>query len=1089
MRKFFKLMMSVVAMAAVVSCTTDVTEDLGVKVGGKTQLTLSLDNTRTQLGYKNGTDENATYALTWAVDDQISVNGEISDKLTAANGAGTANATFTFDGELETPYFIAYPAAEKNNQVVFPAEQNYNEENPIENGVTVMYGYSENGKNISINHLTGLLKIGVKGTATLASACISTVDRKPIAGTFNAKYDVEKETLELTSAETVNVINYSFGGGLELNSEKAQYFYVSVPAGTYDELYVLLEDVDGGIMRATVAATSKKPIDAGDVREFSSDLVYAATDTNEVFVISDQQSLYDFRVALESAEATLASDTASEEEKAAATATLQKNAIMVADVDVKPLPEIAHKAITAPNYTGEFNGNGYAIIFNSLYVEDSKTTEPLFNETAATIKGVHLKGVNILSAATSDLGALVNTYTGTSVTHCSAEGKIELDAAAVARVSGLVAYIPHSSTQPFTMTDCVNNCAIDITLNTQNALVFGGCLGQVGSNSSGTTPNQKGLTFTNNVNNATISIDGTSTSDVFGAGILGRVGFYKTNIDNCENNGMVSAHMTKACQIRIAGVTGLVYNSSADTDPIARTNFSNCSNTATISVKNTSETVDGTLTFASGCFAQMENVNKNCGCEITNCNNSGNILLDTTGIDNYNKMTYVGGVIAYSNSSIAVTNCNNTAEKVEVKMTGASESVSVGGVLAMCRVRQKNANTTTTLKNCTNKSDVTATIAKSGLQVYVGGVAGWIYGYSSTTFKYVFEDVHNYGSVKATVNDKIGSKNVTLYLGGILGSDKQHNVTGTPDGSTEGNTGGKDCQFTRCYTHAAEDGSKSLYVMANNVYEVYAGGLIGAAVLNFTMNTCENNLPFLYEGTNVTNRNFYGGLVGKIIPKLNNKTTTIDGFTNNGNITVKPVSEIEYSISGGIAYCDNSGNVSSALNLKNMTNKGNITVTTGKSDGSNYAINHTRIAGLYAMTNRGDTKTCTHTFENLKNFGDISVSKVAATNTDSTKGTITVGGVIGLCYKKTAIASNLYSNCDITVTDCTSGGATRVGALLGGFQSDDIAMGTGNSVGGSVNGVTLTADNYYQYVFSGGTAETCGGVTLLAPIVDTPAEE
>ena len=96
-----------------------------------------------------------------------------------------------------------------------------------------------------------------------------------------------------------------------------------------------------------------------------------------------------------------------------------------------------------------------------------------------------------------------------------------------------------------------------------------------------------------------------------------------------------------------------------------------------------------------------------------------------------------------------------------------------------------------------------------------------------------------------------------------------------------------------------------------------------ATQLNFTMNTCENNLPFLYEGTKVTSRNFYGGLVGKIVPKHAGKTTTIDGFTNNGNITIKPVSENEYSISGGIAYCDN-GDYNLTFNLKNMTNNGNI---------------------------------------------------------------------------------------------------------------------------------------------------------------------
>ena len=51
MKKIYKLFMAVAAVAGVTACTTDATEDLGVNLnGGPTTLTLSLDDTRTQLG-------------------------------------------------------------------------------------------------------------------------------------------------------------------------------------------------------------------------------------------------------------------------------------------------------------------------------------------------------------------------------------------------------------------------------------------------------------------------------------------------------------------------------------------------------------------------------------------------------------------------------------------------------------------------------------------------------------------------------------------------------------------------------------------------------------------------------------------------------------------------------------------------------------------------------------------------------------------------------------------------------------------------------------------------------------------------------
>ena len=93
MKRIYKLFMAVAAVAAV-GCTTDATEDLGVNLnGGPTTLTLSLDDTRTQLGEK----ADDTYPLTWAEGDAISVNGSVSNPLTK-NEAGTKTATFNFQG-------------------------------------------------------------------------------------------------------------------------------------------------------------------------------------------------------------------------------------------------------------------------------------------------------------------------------------------------------------------------------------------------------------------------------------------------------------------------------------------------------------------------------------------------------------------------------------------------------------------------------------------------------------------------------------------------------------------------------------------------------------------------------------------------------------------------------------------------------------------------------------------------------------------------------------------------------------------------------------------------------------------------------
>ena len=72
-----RIFIAVVAMFAY-SCATDATNDLGVNIAGeKTTITLSFEETKTQLGELSG----KTYPLYWSEGDRISVNGIASRSL------------------------------------------------------------------------------------------------------------------------------------------------------------------------------------------------------------------------------------------------------------------------------------------------------------------------------------------------------------------------------------------------------------------------------------------------------------------------------------------------------------------------------------------------------------------------------------------------------------------------------------------------------------------------------------------------------------------------------------------------------------------------------------------------------------------------------------------------------------------------------------------------------------------------------------------------------------------------------------------------------------------------------------------------
>ena len=111
MKNLTRLFVAVAVLFTSFACTTDVTEDLGVNLGGQTTLTLSLEESRTQLGEKT----DGVYPLYWSEGDQISVNGAVSNLLSAEE-AGKASATFAVSG-VTYPYSVVYPASEANRWI------------------------------------------------------------------------------------------------------------------------------------------------------------------------------------------------------------------------------------------------------------------------------------------------------------------------------------------------------------------------------------------------------------------------------------------------------------------------------------------------------------------------------------------------------------------------------------------------------------------------------------------------------------------------------------------------------------------------------------------------------------------------------------------------------------------------------------------------------------------------------------------------------------------------------------------------------------------------------------------------------------
>ena len=652
MKHFAKLFVAVAVLFAY-SCATDSTQDLGVNVGGKTTLTLSLEQTRTQLGEK----ADGVYPLYWSEGDQISVNGVASAPLTASQ-AGKTSATFAVDG-VHTSLNVAYPATVAN-QVLFASQQAHKDNTTFGNNVTTLYGAGSADEGVTLNHLTGVLKIGVTGEATLTHAQISTIDRAPIAGAF----DIDFTSGEVTpSADATAVINYSFGEGVELTSTPT-YMHIAVPAGEYDELYITLYDNANGAMYAVAKAGSAKPLTAGDIREFSNTITYSPN-----------------------AKISLIKDVASLKAWAASAAKSNADAVMVADVDM------SNEAWTpVDGFSGCFLGNGYAI---------KGLKAPLLRVTTTRgIKGLHLVDVDMEITNLPNAGALACDIQNVDaeVSHCSASGKMVINLENKLATThdkyywfgGLVGY----SVSAKEFSDLYSNVAIE----TKGALTnpdsqhtrIAGVIARAGGPLKDIT------------NVGTITHNATATGTIILAGI---VTDGATGMSNCVNGipnsdgtaGSITVHSQHKKNANLAGVTSYV-NGLVE-------NCHNYGNLYTEHYANAGR--------VCGFAFQSQ------GGEVKNCSNHGKV---TTGA-NYGTASsthYISGFLGIeaANTTTTLYNCCNYGD-IELAKDFSNRYFSLAGILS----RKDATGSTVILEKCCNygKLSVNGTILRS---CYMGGIVG-----------------------------------------------------------------------------------------------------------------------------------------------------------------------------------------------------------------------------------------------------------------------------------------------------------------------------------------------------------------------------
>ena len=1054
MKKFTRIFFAVAALAVgFVGCTTDTTEDLGVQLGngaGQTTLTLSLEESRTQLGEK----ANGLYPVTWSEGDVISVNGVTSSKIEISENKSVA--TFTFNEVLAYPYAIAYPATTAG-KVVF-ADVQPQTAGTFTNGAATMYGYRTAEGGSALSHLTGVLKIGVTGDKALVMAQISTVDRAPIAGEFALDFATGELTPTTASKELISCTweEESADGSIGfVLGATPQYLHFAVPAGVYDELYVTLYDTDGGVMYATVKADDTKPLVAGKVREFSNAIAYAPNAS--VFVIKDVATLKEF---------------------AAQAPTLDKDALFIADIDMT-----GEEWTPIEDYTKTVHGNGYAI---------KGLTAPLFGKTFCSIKGLHLVDVNIEETANQAVAAFARHITASGnnngvadtfpvVEHCSVSGKIVMNNATAfadsehddygeSVVAGLV-----GRAYGVNISDCVNNATIEVKQffpeGHTKALYpcVGGVVGYVypGTHTSSGSDVSVYANLTNLVNNGNISIADSTYAGETNITTYSPLRPYVGGIAGCvHNNNKVGEihYMTNYGDINHSGIYGSGTSISGTFGYVCTSNGSHFYNHGKVTVENFTARylyVGGGVGMCGG-TTKLDNVHNYGEVYIAETATSGSIICG--GLQGYQSSSAVAPDAGHS----IISNSSNSGP-VTVLCQGFAPELHDGKTALYYRVGGLAGWNQQYMLNCNNLEGGTVTctanlhnIDTSNYSICFGGLVG----YKTVN---AIDDSHNDADVicniNMTSNDTADLAAVRLNIGGISGYTNLpcRNVTNNGDVTWSGSLAGQlrlggvygqgntVSAALPLYDNCVNNGAVTIADNSSIGHQLMIGG-VGAMVSKNA--NCTNN-GTVTIGKNVS----FGGdktYIGGALAYAHGDT---DLATNNGPLVLEeglvPATTITHIYIGGTMGQDWTKNVT---NLEN-TAKGTITIK--KSNLTSTVM----VGGCVGCVPADNTKEdkLNYLIENFTNRAAITYKAYTTANK-----AIYVGGAVGYCYEGTSYhaptTNNMYNYGPIKVS-----GDNLYDVKIGGVSSY-FGGPTTNAI--NYEGGTITFDGTTRrYVHIGGAVE------------------
>ena len=928
MKKIFR---SVAALAVVMfaGCTTDLTNEVVTPVTSEsTTLTIGFDQTKVYLG--DLTD--GVRKVYWSEGDQVVVNG-ITSAAAVINEENKGVAEFTFESALSFPYSTLYPAeAYVDAQTIhLAANQGRGLENVASNALP-MAGYATaEGEGMVLHHLTGAVKLQIK-VAEAEGADLHSIRRVELWGNNNEQMTGDF-TIDYASA-TLAPADPNGDGVIrvEINKDNTEdgvlTVFAVVPAQEYaNGISVRIIDKAGHYMDVKSSAMT---IAKGEIKAMPA-VEFVPTGT-----------IIDTEISIASA-ATWNAFVKAYNEGVFNDVLVEAKLTQDIVFDDATNAEFATLAGTdaAYEFEGVIDGGNFAI-------KGLKAGCALIHATS----GAHIKNLtidesceftfaNIVLEKETYFGALVNDIFTSTIENVTFNASVTYDAITAEGLAASVYFgnFAGRTNKQAKMINCVNNGAV--TAN--DTCNFG-------------------------LNNGAIP-----SATVY---IGGLVGYSRCHMENCTNNGNITSSYNAKTK-SVAGVAGRITGDGymigcVNTGTI--TDSSRRKPAAPININDYNRTV-----YIAGVVGLP-------ACNMTNCSNSGAIVCNTNV-----KSAYVGGVVAYGNSTIAtldgLTNTGNVTSQNEARYPF------VGGVIG--------ENRTPNISNFNNEGAVTVSKAEDNSTVYahIGGVIGSLS--ASIDGK---NTITNSGAV--TYSD--GSANRSyIAVGGVVGATYADNITlaGVSNSGTVTNS------------------SKALQ------QSVFAAGVIGAVRNNnVTVDGVSNSgyVAFTDKTAQIHVNVAIAGIVGCVGQYVGVTetlvTATIKNSVNTGKVARASMSKQNGSgfICGGVVGILKGANSS----VSGCTNKGEISV--GGTNNSYYDTNLDPILAKSSFAIGGivgvgiGVKESPLTISNCTNEGEHSASRGYC------------GGVAGY------LRNVAVSECNNTATIKGANTSVRVGGLTGYINASSI---------------------------------------------------